>query len=127
MLVRFLRRAIFCSASMAIACASPLVEKNWFFTTDRAVTIDLRLTAGAQLDWSASTIAITSVPGNELVQRRALDPSFVRTMAENGVQRILIDGLEVAPWSPTTPKLYRVTLDLRDAVGRREEIAQRVG
>ena len=117
--------------AFALAAAAPLaatlVEKSWLFTTTDSLTLDVRVAAGVEPDWSASAVVLSRTDGKEAPQRLALDARLARAWPEHGVTRLALTGLKVTRWEPTAPVLYRVALDLADRTGHRETTEERIG
>jgi beta-galactosidase len=108
------------------ACAAPLVEKTWLFSTRDTLTIDLRLAPGTEPDWSASSVALQrtdSTPGPKI----PLATAGFALVPDYSAFRGRVTLPDVLLWSPEMPVRYDVAIELVARDGRRETIHQRTG
>lgn len=112
------------------AAASASSTQTWIFTTRDALTIDVRLPDGASPDWAASLITLTHTADDaEKPAPITITPDASRATFDQArkLWRITAGPLNVMPWQPSSPALYKITFDIAGKNGKRETITQRIG
>ncbi|MCX6950983.1 MAG: glycosyl hydrolase family 2, partial [Verrucomicrobia bacterium] len=126
---RALAFTLILAALAPLRAVSAAIEKTWFFTTTDTLTVDLRLAAGTEVDWSASALTLTrtDAAATDAPQRIPLSAAQVHPDQATSALRLTVPSLRVAVWSPVSPVLYQAKIDLATRSGPHEAVTARVG
>lgn len=98
---------------------SKIIEKVWITTTDTSVTMELQ---HGPLPGTVGFRVSIRHTGGDLLWEGEAEPRFIQ-----GKHVLQLGGLDPLLWSPATPELYDLELEVRDENRIMQEINYRIG